>query len=170
MHRALLTLSLVLGGACYNYAPLDTSIQQPPAGEMVALDISDRGRVALGERFGPGLARIEGRVRSVSASTWELDVFKVGYLRDEMQRWGGERVSLPSDAVASVQTQSFSRRRTTVAALIAVGTVAVFIATRALFGAGAGRTDPDPGPDPDQSIRGSTYRAPSFPSILPNER
>src|ERR1044072_3531337 len=48
--------------ACYEYVPSATA--SPPVGQLVELQVTDRGRVGLGDRFGAGVQYIMGRLIS----------------------------------------------------------------------------------------------------------
>jgi hypothetical protein len=151
--RARTTAALVgalVSGGCYLNTPIDTAVTPPVAGDMVALDVSDRGRVALGERFGGGVSQIEGRLTSVTERTFELQVYKVTYLREGDSRWSGEKVSIERDAIGQVYTRTFSRRRTLVAAGVVGGALLAFILTRELVAGGGEENPTQPPPGPDQ--------------------
>jgi hypothetical protein len=142
-----LALCAVLTG-CYTYLPL-TSGDTPPAGEAVALEISDAGRVGLSDRFGPGLLRVEGRLTSGSAQEYALNVNRVSFINAPASRWSGELVRIERGFIGRVELRKLSRTRTA----LTVGTVvlvvgAVFIGTD-LFGFFEGtRGDPDEPPGP----------------------
>jgi hypothetical protein len=115
---------------CYTYAPVQSSV--PPTGETVVLNISDRGRVALGERLGPGVTRIQGRVTNVADQQLSLNVASVSYVSGERSLWSGESVSLDQDYVGTVEVRRLSKGRTWAAVGISTVAVAVFIATNGL--------------------------------------
>ncbi|MGQ0767514.1 MAG: hypothetical protein ACT4OZ_17845 [Gemmatimonadota bacterium] len=144
--RSLSVTGFLLAAACYNYVPVDASVRPPDAGESVALEISDQGRVGLAERFGSGVTRIEGRVRSATAADYELEIFKVTYLREGDSRWSGERATVSRSHVARVEGRTFSRGKTAVAIGASVGALAAIVVTRELISSGR---EPDPRPDPD---------------------
>jgi len=131
--------------ACYNYVPLETSA--PPVGERVAFEITDRGRVGLSDRFGPGIAEIEGRVVQNQTNDYVIDVFRVSQINGQSAIWSGEEARLNRDFVGSVRGRQFSKVRT--AAL--VGGIAVgvgILASRALSGSFSGSATPEPPPGP----------------------
>lgn len=142
----------LVASACYVSTPVDVSVRPVVTGETVALDISDRGRVALSERFGPGVSQIEGRVSATSEESYKLQVFRVSYLRDSDAQWAGETVTIEREHVGRVYQRTLSRRRSVLTAAAVGGGVIAFIVTRALTGEGRER-DPDPmlPPGPEQS-------------------
>lgn len=143
----LLLLLAVLAslGACYTYSPVDTGVT--PAGEVVAFDISDRGRVALSDRFGPGLQRVEGRLARVEGDDMVLNVIRVAHLGGESSQWSGESVRLQREYVGQMSVRHLSRQRSFLAAGIATVGLAVFIASKGLtghwFGSGGDGLPPD---------------------------
>jgi hypothetical protein len=153
LRRSMVFCCTLAGAGCYTYVPMDTSLRVPDRGEAIALEISDRGRVGLSERFGEGVMRIEGRVRSGTLEAFEMQIFKVSYLREGDSRWSGETATVSRDFVSRVQGRQFSRPKTIAAIGITVGTIAALIVTRELISNGReGDEDPNPDPDPD-SIR-----------------
>lgn len=144
---ALLTLQ-----GCYVYAPVYTSA--PPTGETVVLNISDRGRVALAERLGPGVTSIRGRVGTVAEEQLSVSVASVGYISGDNSLWSGESMSLSREYVSHVQVRKLSKSRTWVAVGATTVAVGTFIATRGLFSflsnLTGGERDPGQG---EQSLR-----------------
>lgn len=140
---ALLTLQ-----GCYVYTPVYTSA--PPTGESVVLNISDRGRVALGERLGPGVISIRGRVNSVAEEQLSLNVASVGYISGETSLWSGEAMSLSREYVSHVQVRKLSKSRTWMVVGATTVVVGTFIATRGLLSfltdltGGGGEGEPPP--------------------------
>lgn len=125
--RALLGAALVALPACYDYVPVTTS---PPVGEIVALDITDRGRVDLADRFGPGVGRIEGRLMSAASDQYVVAVSRVTQINGETAAWTGEKVTLSRDVVGSVQNRKFARGRSALIAAVATAGVVGFIISR----------------------------------------
>ena len=146
--RSLLLLLLGALPACYVNTPVDASVRPMSAGENIALDISDLGRVGLAERFGPGVVQIEGRLRAATERAYELSVFRVSYLRDGDSRWAGERVVVEREHVGRVYERKLSRTRTLMAAGAVAGSLVVFAITRALVSEGREPDDPPEPPGP----------------------
>lgn len=128
--RIMLLAILVAGASgCYDYVQVETA---PPVGRRVALDISDRGRVALGSRFGPGLAQIEGTLVDGEGPEYVIDVLRVSQVSGTSSQWSGEETRLSRDFVGSVRTRRLSKWRT---GLLVVG-VASGLAALAARGIG----------------------------------
>ncbi len=129
--RVMLVVAAVSQG-CYAYVPLETA--SPPVGQTVALQISDRGRVELADRFGPGLDRIEGLLASADSDDVVMNVFQVAHVNGLRNRWSGETVRVGRGLVGRLEERKLSRSRTFVLVAAAGGTVAALIASQGLLG------------------------------------
>jgi hypothetical protein len=147
LHKVISLCGAVLvAQGCYSYVPLET--ETPPLGETVALQITDRGRVGLADRFGAGLVRVEGKVTKVDTADVVLNVFRVSQVGGTGSRWSGESVRLDRGFVGSVQKRELSRPRSwLLAGGITVGVVA-FIASNRLLGLFSGDPADKPPDDP----------------------
>lgn len=125
----VVTAWLALQG-CYVYVPASTTT--PPTGETVVLQISDRGRVALGERLGPGVTQIQGRVTSVGEEQVSMSVASVGYVSGETSLWSGETMTMSREFVGNVSVRQLSKSRTWVTVGASAAVAGFFIATRGL--------------------------------------
>lgn len=124
--------------ACYDYVPVQTA---PTVGEQIALDVTDKGRVELADRFGPGLLRVEGRLVADSAEQFVMNVYGVTQIDGSSSVWSGERLRIPHEYVAQVQGRELSKAKTVVAAVAATAAVVGFIASRTLTQSGAVGSD-----------------------------
>lgn len=133
---ALAAVLLAASTGCYAYRPVETA----PVGERVALQISDRGRVGLAERFGPGLAEIRGQLVSQESNEYVVNVLRVSQISGISSPWSGELARVDRSFVGTVRQRQLSPVRTS---LMAVGaaTVAYFIANGKIVG--NYRQDPD---------------------------
>jgi hypothetical protein len=150
--RALTALVLGLPAltGCYEYVPITGA--PPSVGEMVSFEITDSGRVGLSDRFGAGLAAIEGRVQATQRDQFVIDVYRVSHLTGESALWTGETVRLQRAYVGMAKGREFSRTRTTMMAVGAAAAVGVLIASAKLAGAFNGSTD-EPAPPKPISVR-----------------
>jgi hypothetical protein len=153
--RWLGVAALAVLAACHKYVAVEAAT--PPVGETIAFHISDRGRVGLQDRLGPGVARIEGRMMGTENDVFLISVAGVEQLNGTNTPWSGEVVRLERDFVERVQRREFSRSRTLLLAGGLSAAVAVFIASRgfeAIFG------DDDSGPvdPPPQEKLGRPFR------------
>jgi hypothetical protein len=132
---------------CYSYTPLETS-SGISAGEHIAVEITDRGRAALGDRIGAGVVRLEGTVTSTDSQNVVMNVWRVAQIGGVSSKWSGESVQFSRDFMATVESRNLNRGRTyLVAGGVAVGLVLV-IKSASLFGDFFGGTDPLPDPPP----------------------
>jgi len=144
---ALLLACLTTG--CYAYTPLRAS---PTPGSRVALELNDRGRVALGDSVGESADRIEGRVQVSSDSSYVLRVSSVRYTNGQTNAWTNEPLTVRADLVRTVAERRLSRGRTFAAVGSTVAIVVGFVLSRDLLGIGngSGRQGGDDGGGPDQ--------------------
>jgi len=134
---------------CYTLQPTRQSSPEP--GSVIALDISDQGRMALGGLVGPELAQIEGKFVGMENGEYVLHVTGVRFLRGGEQGWRGETVRLKPEYVTSRYDRKFSTARTVVLSAVAVGAV-VIVATKGLGGFIQGDRGSTPG-DTSQTVR-----------------
>ena len=144
-------LSVLAGTGCYTYVPLETA--SPPVGETLLFQINDRGRVGL-ESFGSGLVRVEGRLTSVDARDYVMDVFRVTQLNGARSTWSGESVRLDKEFVGQLQRRQLSRTRTFALAGGITAGVAVLVGSKGLIGVFSGDPDEKPPDDPVSSLVG----------------
>jgi hypothetical protein len=145
--------ALVLAGVssitgCYTQRPVTGA---PPPGTTVVLDLSDRGRVALGDSIGTAASRIEGVVQSSSDSSYVLRVSSVQYLNGQSNRWSGEPLSVRTDLIGRTRERQFSRSRTWALGLGVAAAILTVALTTDLFGRGTlGRSNDGSGPGNEQ--------------------
>jgi hypothetical protein len=132
-------------GACYEYRPIET--QAPPVGEQVSLEITDQGRVNLSQRFGPGLAEIQGRMVSAQGTDYVINVSRVAQVSGETAAWSGESTRINRSFVGSVKGRRLSGLRTTLFAGVAGGAL-YFLVSRTLAGSFSGGHEDEPPPPP----------------------
>jgi hypothetical protein len=131
--------------ACYSYAPVRST---PQPGAQVALEVTDEGRLALNEKIGPGVVRLEGTLAGMEGDELLVDASAVKQVRGYITDLGGVRVRLPKSYVTRMDERRFSRSRTLMVAGGVVAIVAGFFATKI-----SGRSTPpdkEPGGGPDQ--------------------
>lgn len=136
---------LYVSTACFAYVPVRST---PEAGARVALEVTDEGRVALNEKIGPGVVRLEGTLAGVEGNDLLVDATAVRQVRGYISDLGGVRVRLPQRYVTRIDERRLSRPRT----LILVGGVVAVIAGFFAAKISGKSTPPDqePGGGPDQ--------------------
>ena len=132
--------------ACYSYVPVQST---PTAGSQVALEVTDEGRVALSEKIGPGVVRLEGTLAGVEGSDLLVDASAVKQVRGYISDLGGVRVRLPQQYVTKMDQRQFSRRRTLIVIGSVVATIAAFFIAKGVSGRSTPPED-DGGGGPDQ--------------------
>jgi hypothetical protein len=144
---ALATLLLATAGGCYVYTAAPTN---PAPGTELLLELSDKGRVGLGDSVGSGAQAIEGTTVASTDTSFALRVSHVSYLNGLSNKWSGENLLVSRDFVSNAKEKKFSSGRTwTTAAAVGAALVA-FIASRGLFGSGTPTSQGGTGP-PNQN-------------------
>ena len=129
---------------CYTYAPLQTGV--PPVGENIEFRINDRGRFELGERFGSGLATVEGRLTGSTDEQYLVNVASLSFLNGEKSRWSGEPLRLNKAHVGESAVRRLDKKRSWIAAGLTVAGITAFILTRGLIVDFLDPTEDDDGP------------------------
>jgi len=143
-----IAVALVLGG-CYSMHPVGRST--PAAGANVAFDVTDAGRVELGPRMVPEMARIEGRFMGAQDSSYLVAVSTVRLLRGGVQVWSGEQVRINPQHVGTTYVKRFDRTRSVLVGAAIVGGFAAILVTRSLLGSGS-----DDGKEPEPPVEART--------------
>ncbi len=155
--RWRLTAALVgvlhLCTACFTYVPAGPA---PAAGAPVRLELSDEGRVAHAATIGPGILRVDGRLRAVDGNRYTVDVSNVTPIRGQALPVSDISVTLGPRDVTDVRVRALSRRRTAITVGAAVAIIAAFLASK---GFRTGSTPPegppgDGGPDQYRGVGG----------------
>jgi hypothetical protein len=128
---------------CYAYFPKTPAEVTPNT--IVAANISDVGRVAIGERVGTEVSAIEGLVVARSDTALSLMVSEVRFLNGLSNHWQGQEVSLRPIDVKSLSQRTFSRSRTVI--MLGGVTASVLAAVLGLnfLGVLSGDSPPDKG-------------------------
>lgn len=121
-------LSTVLAApGCYVYEPL--AAPAPDGRRVVALQLTDRGKLELADRLGGSVSRVEGRLVNRTDSTLLLAVQDAIMDRGSRVRWEGEVVELPEIYVNRVMERRLSKWRTGLLVGALVGGAAVLLTT-----------------------------------------
>jgi len=135
---------------CYQYAPLDTATGVQ-AGEHIAVEITDRGRLELSDRLGSGVMRLEGTLTRSDSADLVMNVWRVAQIRGPSSRWSGESISLKREYASSVQARTLNRGKTYLVAGAAVVGVVLFTKEFGLLGFASESGPPDENPPPVSS-------------------
>lgn len=143
----VLVALLASAGGCYVYTAAPTN---PAPGTQLKLELSDKGRVGLGDSVGSGAQAIEGTTVVTTDTSFALKVSQVSYLNGLSNKWSGENLLVSRDFVSTAKEKKFSSGRTwTTVAAVGAALVA-FIASRSLFGSGNPNSEGGNGP-PNQN-------------------
>jgi hypothetical protein len=135
---------------CYTYIRRPISEAAPKA--QVSAEITDAGRIALGEQVGSEVARIDGEIVQRTDSALRVTVSEIRYLNGTSNQWQGQEVTLRPQDVKSLTQRTYSRQRSMLAAVALGGLAALAILTAALtgvFSGGQGQDKPGDGGTPD---------------------
>ena len=127
-----------VAGACYTYVP---AAGPTPPDATVSLELTDQQRADLRGAIGEFPLRAEGRLASVTDSTYTLNVRLVESVRGETTNWSGEPVTFRRSGVSLVRVRRLDRGRTALASVGAVAGVVLFVASRSLIGLGGAARD-----------------------------
>lgn len=147
---SLILLSALALGGCYQYVPIATPAE-PPVGERVAFEITDRGRAELAERLGSGVVQVEGNLTTADSTRYVMRVWGLSTISGQKAHWSGETVSIARDYVSTVKARQLSKGRTWLAAGLAAGAFYLLV-SQDLVGGGLGDDDDPPQPPPQSSI------------------
>jgi hypothetical protein len=125
--------------ACYEYVPLVAT--NPPVGQLIDLQISDAGRVGLGDRFGAGVEEIIGRIVSQQGNELTVNVFSVKQLNGETTQWTGETVRIDRANVGMIKERQLSAGRTAVVAIGGAAALVLLLTNRNLLGSFSGSSE-----------------------------
>lgn len=139
-----------MSAGCYRYVPVAGRV--PDAGADVRVRLTPEGGMAMNRPLGAAMASLEGGVLDATADSLVLRVrTSTTAFTAQTIRWVGERIAVPSAAVAFVERRRIDRRRTMLTVgSVAVATIVAFIGVRATQGVaggdapGGGGTPPPP--------------------------
>jgi len=118
----VLLLPTVTG--CYTYRPIWTG--EPAPGSVITFGLTDRGRVALSDRLGPGARNVTGLLKSATDSAYVISVSKVTYIEgDRVAKWSGEQVDVSRNDISGVAERQLSKSRSWLAAGVVAGALAM---------------------------------------------
>ena len=136
--------------ACYEYVPIASAT--PAVGQLVELQVTDRGRVGLGDRFGPGVQSITGRLVSEQGNDLVISVGSVKNIDAETTLWSGDTARVDKSFIATVKGRQFSTTRTVLIALAGGAAVYLIVSSKLLGAFSDSKDDGETGP-PVQSTR-----------------
>ena len=133
----LSTLALLLQG-CYETLPLQQG--PPPATAGVQLVLNDKGRLAVSDKLGSAVDKVEGTLTAQNSDSYTIAVSQVYQLGGSASKWNGEPVTITKDGTVGYQVHRFNQTRTVVLAAALAAAVVVFLVSAGLKGSGTGDT------------------------------
>lgn len=109
---------------------------EPQVGTVVAFDVNDAGRLALGGTMGPEIGQVEGQLIEKESGSYLLAVSTTRLLRGGEQLWSGEQVRIKSEYLGPAYERRFSLGRSVGLGVVGIGGFGAFMMTRALLGSG----------------------------------
>ena len=140
MKTAILISVLCLTAGCYSYNPLTTPSPEP--GAYVAVTLNDAGSDQLARYLGPSIFVVRGRYLGPSTEGLLVSVSSVETKRGIGYPWEGETVTLPTDAIASLDVRRLAKGRSLLLAGVGAGGL---VATTLAFSLLGGGTQLGPG-------------------------
>jgi hypothetical protein len=125
---------------CYVLQPASGAGPEP--GTLMAMDVNDLGRLALGGQMGPEIAHIEGRLLNKQGDEYQISIKSVKLIRGGSQVWNGETVTIKKEYISQTYERHFSKSQTLALSAVFVATVYYIAVKQNLFG--LGKEDPDP--------------------------
>ena len=126
--RAAIGFTLCLTAGCYNYHPLATTSPEP--GSYVAATLTDQGSTDLARYLGPNVFVVRGRYVGDGEAGILVSVSAVELKRGDDVSWAGETITLPPDAVASLEVRHLAKGRTLL--LASAGASSLVVTTLAM--------------------------------------
>ncbi len=135
---AIMIASTVTSGACYRYAPIDSS---PALGSEVRVRLTDAGAISLAPLVGNRIELVDGRLSSANDTAVVLSVIQTTDRLGSEVPWKGEQVVFPRATVAGLERKHLDRGKSYLVGGIAAGLVAaVGIGFSITGNGGGGRT------------------------------
>ena len=141
---ALLGVTLT---ACYRFEP--SAPVQPVTGDDVRLTLSSDATTRLAPALGAGTKQLAGRILAADASEFALAVDRTFKEDGVAVVWGGDRVTIPRNAIVLTERRVLDKRRTlmTTGGAVLSAVVSGFIMSKARANAGqSGDGTPVPPP------------------------
>jgi len=128
--------SVVTGGACYRYTPIDSP--SPALGSEVRLRLTDAGAITMAPLVGNRIELVDGRISSVADTAVTLSVTGTTDRLGSEVPWKGEEVVFPRSAVAGLERRSLDKGKSYLVGGIAAGLVAAVGIGFTISGNGSG--------------------------------
>jgi hypothetical protein len=142
---------LLLQG-CYETLPLQQG--SAPATVSVQLVMNDKGRLAVADKLGASVDRVEGMVTAQNADSYTLAVTEVYQINGNSAKWENEPVTISKDGVDGYRVHQLNRARTIVFASAVTVALVVFVLTAGIKASG---TSASSGPGSNTGQNGPSH-------------
>jgi hypothetical protein len=130
---------------CYETLPLQQG--PPPAAVTVQLVMNDKGRLAISDKLGGSVDRVEGVVTAQNTDSYTISITDVYQLNGNVSKWENEVVTISKDGVEGYRIHRFNQARTVVLATALTAALVVFVLTAGIKSSGtSSSTGPGNGP------------------------
>ena len=106
----------------------------------VRLVLNDKGRVAVADKLGSAVDKVEGMITAQNSDTYTLAVSEVFQLGGTSSKWNGEPVTIAKDWTDGYQIHRYNQTRTVVLAVALVAATVAFLLSVKLIGGGPDQT------------------------------
>jgi hypothetical protein len=117
----------------------------------VQLVLNDKGRVAVADKLGNAVDKVEGTITAQNSDSYTIAVSQVYQLGGASSKWSGESVTIGKEGTTGYQIRRFNQQRTVILAVAIVSAVTVFLVTTGLKASGSGSPPGDGPGQPGQS-------------------
>jgi hypothetical protein len=117
----------------------------------VQLVLNDKGRVAVSDKLGSAVDKVEGTITAQNSDSYTIAVSQVYQIGGNTSKWNGEPVTIAKEGTMGYRIHRFNQKRTVVLAVAIVAAVTVFLVTTGLKGSGTGDSSSGPGGPTGQS-------------------
>lgn len=140
------TLGAFLAG-CYRNVPVAQPAQLA-AGSQVRIQFTLDGTQQMARQLGPEVRSVLGKIESVRNDTIYLTLEESRTLNGQILPSSGSKVAIPRALVAEMNERVRNKRRSILAAALAIGSaiVLIIVASAAIGGGGQDGTTPPPPP------------------------
>ncbi|PYO63630.1 MAG: hypothetical protein DMD70_03550 [Gemmatimonadetes bacterium] len=144
--RAAVFIAACLTAGCYSYTPLTTTDPEP--GTSLVTTLTDDGARELARYLGSDVFLVRGRCVGGDELGLRVSVAAVETKGGDLKLWGGEIVTIPAAAIASVEIRRFAKGRSLLLAGVGVAGVAATTLAFSLTGSGSAPGAKPPPPPP----------------------
>lgn len=133
---------------CYETLPLQQG--SAPATVTVQLVMNDKGRLAVSDKLGASVEKVEGMITAQNADSYTISITDVYQLNGNATKWEHESVTIAKDGVDGYRIHRFNQARTVVLATAVTVALVAFVLTAGIKATGSAASS-GPGGNPGQN-------------------